>query len=223
MINEILSIFDKSLTNKCWIDTYARIAIAGKQKMTSGKWSRFPIATEVIISECDDFTQYLNTLSPDDRKTSVAFWKQLSQIKYSKVPGLASNRRIRKAEVSLQFVCWLNVRKASGVNNSTNWDSVMNSIVKDAINTIECRNPITPTDITGVSNLTIDIVGIGNIETWRKAMSEYTIENIEAVSVWPFSGFTLDCKLSFLTREECFEAFTCSSEFDATGFCQPVQ
>lgn len=220
MISEILSIFDESLSGKCWIDIYGRLAIAGKQKIGE-KWKRFPISTTVISNECEDLNEHLTTLSPDDSKSGVAFWRALSKIRFSKIPGISSTRRIKRADIDLQFLCWFNIRKVSGVNNASNWETVINGIIKDAVKTIECRNPMTPTGVTGISNLTIEVVGIGNVETWRKAMAEFSIENLEALTVWPFSGFTIDCKVSFLVHGECLEVFECNTEYDATGFCPP--
>lgn len=220
MINEILSIFDEELSQKCWIDIYGKLAIAAKQKIGE-KWKRFPISTTVISNECEDLTEHLTTLSPDDTKSGVAFWRALSKIRYSKVPGLAANRRIKRVDIDLQFLCWFNIRKISGINNNSNWEAVINGVIKDAIKTIECHNQTTATGVTGISNLTIEVVGIGNVETWRKAMAEFSIENIEAITVWPFSAFTLDCKVSALVRGECLEVYECSMEYDATGFCPP--
>ena len=220
MITEILSIFDQPLSDKCWIDNYGRLAIPGKQKI-GDKWKRFPLSTQAITSECEDLTPYLNTLVPDDTKKGVAFWRALTPLITNKIPGISANRKLKKAEITLQFVCWLNIRKASGVNNSSNWASVIDGIVKDAWKTIDCRNQNLPTGITGVSNLTIEAVSVGEIESWRKAMSEFTIDNLEALTVWPFAGFTITCKVSFITKADCFEAFDCSTEFDATGFCPP--
>lgn len=215
MLNEILSIFDQSIQGKCWIETYGRLAITGKQKI-GDKWRRFPLSTVALDPECENLVEHISKLCPDDTKAGVAFWRALSKIKYAKLPGISSNRRIRKAEVNLQFLSWVNVRKASGVNTSTNWDAVMNGIIKEAVKTIECRNPITPTGVIGISNLMIEVTNIGSTEDWRRAMAEYTIDNLEAISVWPFSGFTLDCRLTFLTRQDCFEAFDCSTEINCT-------
>lgn len=221
MINEILSIFDQSLSDKCWIDTYGKLAIPGKQNI-GGKWKRFPISTIRIGNPCENLTEHLDELSPNDAKTSVSFWRALSKIRTKPLQNVSFNRHIKQAVVDLQFVCWFNIRKASGVNDASNWDTVITGIVKDAVKTIECNYQSRPTGIDGISNLKIEVVDIGNIETWRKAMAEFSIENLEAISVWPFSGFTLDCKVSFLVRGHCFEPFECSSEFDATGFCPPT-
>lgn len=220
MINEILSIFDQSLSDKCWIEVYGKLAIPAKQKIGE-KWKRFPISTTVISQECEDLSEYFDTLAPDDTKKSVSFWRSLSKIRYSKVPGLAANRRIKRMSVDLQFLCWFNIRKISGVNDNSNWSEVINGVIKDAIKTIECRNQTTPTGVTGFSNLTIEVASIGDVESWRKAMSEFSIENIEAVSVWPFSAFTLDCKVTCLVRGECLEAYECNTEYAAAGFCPP--
>lgn len=220
MINEILSIFDQPLSDKCWIDTYGKLAIPAKQKIGE-KWKRFPISTMLISQPCEDLNEHFTTLSPDDTKTSVSFWRAMSKIRYSPLKDVSFHRHIKRADVDLQFVCWFNIRKASGINDASNWDAVITGIVKDAVRTIDCNYQSKPTGVEGITNLKIDVVGIGNIETWRKSMSEFSIDNIEAVSVWPFSGFTLDCKLSCLVRGTCFEPFECSSEFDATGFCPP--
>lgn len=212
MINEILSLWDEALHDKCWIDIYGRLAITGKQKIGE-KVMKFPVSVDVITSDlCIDGAEQMKVLVPNDMKTGVAFWKTISPILYTKIPGLASHRRIKKAETTVQFVCWINIKKASGVNESSNWGSVINGIVKDAVKTIDCINPLTPTGVDGITNLKVEITGIGDIESWRKAMSEYSIEKLEAISVWPFSGFTITCKLSFLVRSDCFEAFTCNTE-----------
>lgn len=211
MINEILSIFDTSLREKCWIDTYGRLAITGKQNI-SGKWKKFPISTDVISQERENLLQYFDDLVPNDKKKAVSFWRTITPITYTKVPGVASARRIRKAETTVQFVCWLNLKKISGETDHTNWSSIINGIIKDAVKTLDCRNEMSATGIDGITNLRTEIVGIGDIESWRKAMQEYSIDNLEAISVWPFSGFTLNVKLIFLVRGECMETYTCNTE-----------
>lgn len=220
MINEIIKIFDTVLLEKCWISTYGRLAVAGKQKIGE-KWKRFPLAMDAINPDCQDMSEFMKELVPDDTKNGIAFWQALAPIKYSKIPGISSARRLKKAEANIQFVCWLNIRKASGVTNSSNWNEALNSIIKEAIKTIDCQNPKTPTGINGISNLRIEVTSVGDIESWKAAMSGYSIENLDALTVWPFAAFTITCKLTFIAKSECFELFDCSSEFDATGFCAP--
>lgn len=209
MINEILSIFDEALHEKCWIDVYGRLAITGRQKIGE-KQMRFPVSADVITTDqCMLPGDYFSVLVPDDQKKGVAFWKTLQPITYVKLQGVSAARRIKKAEATVQFVCWLNIQKASGVTESTNWGTALNKIVKEAVKTLDCPQEIRDTGITGISNLRVDVISIGDIDTWRKAMSEYSIDRLEAVSVWPFAAFTITCKLQFLVRGECFDEFDC--------------
>lgn len=209
MMNQILSVFDEALTDKCWIGKYGRLAITGKQSV-NGTFKKFPVSC-AQDSACENLTEYLNDLIPDDTKSGVAFWKQIGKTRYSPAKGISYRRNMKRAEATLEFVVWVNVRKITGENTAASWCSDHQNIILDAIKTLDCKRGNIVSGLDYVQNLRIELIGIGNVESYRSAMSEYSIENIEAITVWPFSAFTLTVNVSFLIAAFCIPTFECET------------
>lgn len=214
MINEILSVFDEALSTKCWMGKYGRLAITGKQSV-NGSFKKFPVSC-AIADDCENLTEYLTDLLPDDSKSGTAFWKTVTQTSYIPAPGISYNRNMKLATTTLEFLVWVNIRKVTGENTSASWCTDQGSIVRDALKTLDCKRGLIVSGIDYIKNLRIEVIRIGNVESYRQAMSEYSIENIEAITVWPYAAFTLTVKVSFLIAAACIPAYECSTEIDCS-------
>lgn len=216
MTDQILSLFDEALSSKCWVGKYGRLAITGKQSVGQpARFKRFPVSCS-LAADCENLAYFLTDLLPDDTKSGVAFWKTVSPLSYQDAPGISSHRRIKKAETTLEFVVWVNVRKVTGENSSASWCSDQGNIIRDAIKTIDCKKGVIVSGLDYIKHLKIEIIQIGNTETFRRAMSEYSIENIEALTVWPYSAFTITVKMSFMVASNCIPSYECSTEINCT-------
>lgn len=211
MINQVLQLFDTVITSKCYIDKYGRLAVLVKQAVPSdgrSAYKRFPVSC-AVTSDCEAISGYFEDLLPDDRKKGVAFWIIKQPITYEPVRHSSSARQLRTGSAVVEFVFWGNLNRIVG-ESGANWCQDPELIQLDLIKALECGGKPIQTGKTWLNNVRMEITGIGNVNTFRQAMSAYSIENIEALSVFPYTGFTLTAKLSFVLQPNCISDFACS-------------
>lgn len=213
MINTILAAFDSDISSKCYIEKYGRLAVTVRQSV-SGTPKRYPVSC-ALIDDCENLQENHNELLPDDAKKGVAFWKQVQPITYGKPLEVSHARNLKAAETVLDLVVWVNLKKVSGQSLPTNWCTLPELALLDMLKTLDCKKEVIPSGVEYIRNLRLEVVSVGNIVTWKAAMNEYTIDNIDILTLWPFTGFTIRVKLSFHINASCIPAFDCFNCDDA--------
>lgn len=215
MVNKIIELVHGNLIEKCYVDWYGGVTYAGKQ-LIGGIHKRMPIACWAFNadgSQCTPGEGMENIMAPDDSKKSVISWNQVGQINVSKVPGLARNRNIKKCEVLVDLVVWLNLNKFVNPNDSRCLKA--DQLTLETVKALNCPHIFQNLNFSddGLANVRMEVVKIGDINSYRAVMSKYNIEGIEAMTLKPFHAFTITVKFTFLFSPNCsFLTIACSNE-----------
>lgn len=213
MINTILSIFDNTISSRCYVEKYGRVAVTAKQAVHTGEgrhtYRRFPISC-ALVNNCETLSGYFADLLPDDSKKGVAFWKLSQPINYENQPGMSFARRVKRGTAYIDLLYWGNLSRILSESEDNAWCNTPEIIQADMIRLIECGGRPMSTGNAWLQNVRLEVVQIGQVSSWRQAMSEYSIDNVEALSVWPYVAFTLKVMVTFVSQMSCMPSFVCA-------------
>lgn len=90
----------------------------------------------------------------------------------------------------------------------------------DVVRSLDCLAEHLSTGLDYMSKVTVEVISPGNMVSWRQAMAEYDLSEHYALTMWPYYGFTIRVRVSWLVMSHCVPAFTCytcSEEFTVTA------
>lgn len=207
MVNTILDAIDAGLSQKCWIETYGKQAILARRSV-GGVQKRYPVSCDMLNACTDALDDHFNDLLPDTDKKGVAFWRLVSPITFIPAPGVSYNRNIKLATMVVDFIAWVNLGKALA-DSQESFCNQPDKVMLDAYKFFDCKKGNIPVSNSYINNLKIKVASIQDFEGWRIAMAQYSIDNLEALSMWPYTGFVIRLNISFMASSMCIPEFSC--------------
>lgn len=202
MINDIGNILKNKLIGLPFVDRIAGIVqtAVDKTQDSDNKFviKRFPVSCDVTNKDCEDNTNRLSDLIPNDTKKSIFYFEDIGGVSFVNQIGANMN-----FVASVRLVAWLNIKKLGKTDCSITSLIVANVIREYNKQKTFNENPFTRIKIK-VEKQVIKDANIFAKYTYNQHNTQYL--------TYPFDYFALDLKVEFSINEKCMNDFNLGIE-----------
>lgn len=179
-----------------WIDNYGGLCYPIERRREDGQVERFPVSCGATDDDCKNISTYYR-FTPDDRKMSVSWWEQQSEVTENRdiIPGST------QYSFRVRFICWLNLDRMG--LTGCGYDEIAALQFKGALG----RSASAASGILQNANIYIDFNRM--VQKSPDIFSRYTFNHLDIPYLFkPYDYFAIDYDIKIDLMDGCLPEIT---------------